>query len=132
MSYLTRNELIDAFGENEISRLEINITKSNEVVEQHKASETAIRNASNKADSYLSVRYDLPLPSVPDNLKTCVADIARYLMYKDKPIEEVENRYKDAMTYLKDLGANRARLIFPVEPEGDQGQPQFGSGVFVV
>lgn len=132
MSYLTRDELIDVFGEVEISRLEFNITKSSEDAEKHKASTTALRNASNKADSYLSVRYDLPLPSTPDVLKTCVADVARYLLYKDQPTEEVENRYKDALVYLKDLGAGRAKLVFPTPPAGDQGQPQVGSGIFVV
>jgi phage gp36-like protein len=131
MSYLTRDEFINAFGETEISRLEFNITKSSDDTEKHKASETALRNASNKADSYLVVSYDLPLPSVPDVLKTSVGDVARYLLYKDKPTEEVESRYKDALTYLKDLGAGRARLVFPVQPAGDEGQPQVGSGVFV-
>lgn len=132
MSYIDRSDLVSAFGEVEISRLEFNITKSDDDEEKQKASLIATRNASNKADSYLSVRYDLPLPSVPDILKSCVSDVARYLLYKDKPNEEVENRYKEALTYLKDLGAGRARLVFPIKPAGDEGQPVMGTGIFVV
>lgn len=132
MSYITRTDLIDAFGQVEIDRLEFNITKSGVEEDKVKASLVAIRNASNKADSYLGVRYDLPLPSTPDVLKTCVCDLARYLLYKDQPTEEVENRYKEALFYLKDLSAGRARLVFPEAPVGDQGQPHVGTGVFVV
>lgn len=132
MSYITRDDLIDAFGQVEIERLEFNIIKSDDPDEKAKASNTAAKSASNKADSYLSVRYDLPLPNTPDVLKTCVCDVARYLMYKDQPTEEVESRYKEALAYLKDLGAGRAKLVFPVDTPSDQGQPQFGSGIFVV
>lgn len=132
MSYINREDLIDVFGQVEIDRLEFNITKSSDTEEKIKASIVAAKSASNKADSYLGVRYDLPLPSTPDVLKTCVCDVARYLMYKDQPTEEVENRYKDALSYLKDLGAGRAKLVFPVTPVGDEGQPEFGSGIFVV
>lgn len=132
MSYITREDLIESFGQIEIDRLEFNITKSESAEDKAKASQTAAQSASNKVDSYLGVRYDLPLPSTPDVLKTCVCDVARYLMYKDKPTEEVENRYKEALSYLKDLGAGRAKLVFPIEPMGNQGQPHLGSGIFVV
>ena len=37
MTYIDRTDLVNAFGEVEISRLEFNITKSNEQVEQAKA-----------------------------------------------------------------------------------------------
>ena len=132
MTYIDRTDLVNAFGEVEISRLEFNITKSNEQVEQAKASTAAIISASNEVDSYLSVSYDLPLPSVPDSLKTKVCDVARYLMYKDKPTEEVEARYNKAISYFKDLSAGRAKLVFPIPPAGDQGKPSFISGIFVV
>ena len=120
MTYIDRTDLVNAFGEVEISRLEFNITKSNEQVEQAKASTAAI------------ISYDLPLPSVPDSLKTKVCDVARYLMYKDKPTEEVEARYNKAISYFKDLSAGRAKLVFPIPPAGDQGKPSFISGIFVV
>ncbi|WP_104499032.1 gp436 family protein [Acinetobacter indicus] len=136
MAYITRGELIESFGQHEIERLENNIARNHDpaLTENQKAliTENAIEQASNEADSYIATRYILPLPSVPDQLKRNIGDIARYILYKDQPTDEVLRRYEMAISWLNKLSTGKAILVFPIEPKGDDGQPIAGTGIFVV
>lgn len=136
MAYITRNDLIESFGKHEIENLENNIARNMTppLTEPEKAaiSENVIDQASNEVDSYIAARYDLPLPSIPDQLKRHTGDIARYLLYKDRATEEVIRRYEMALSWLNKVSSGRAILVFPIKPEGDEGQPVTGTGIFVV
>ncbi|WP_343620869.1 DUF1320 domain-containing protein [Acinetobacter proteolyticus] len=128
MSYLSREELIERYGEAEIVRLERNIAKTDGP--NPSTSEKAIADAEEMVNGYVAVQYPLPLPVTTEPVKRAVAVIARYFLYKDKPTEIVRMDYEDVISWLKQIAAGKAVLIFPV-PD-DQPERLVGSGIFVV
>lgn len=129
MNYIDREDLIARFGETEIVQLERNITQSGYADES--VSEQAISDACEFVDSFLAVRYAMPLPQVTEPIRRAVAVVARYYLYKDRPTEEVRLAYEDAVSWLGKVASGKAVLIFPAnaEPKADT---QNGIGVFVV
>ena len=101
--YATRNDLQARFGEGEMQQLEIMQTVSNSI-------EEALRDASEEIDSYIAVRYKLPLPETPSTLKRVACNIARYRLYFQRPTEEIENRYKAEIDFLKRVADGKAVL----------------------
>ncbi|MEG0346592.1 MAG: DUF1320 domain-containing protein [Acinetobacter sp.] len=75
--------------------------------------ETALQDACEEVDGYLAVRYPLPLPNVPNNLKRLVCDIARYKLHFEAAPEAVELRYKMAIDFLKGVrdGKNSLAIL---------------------
>ncbi|MFW2160839.1 gp436 family protein [Acinetobacter beijerinckii] len=128
MPYLTRDELIERFGESEIVRLERNIAKTDGA--NPPTSEQAISDAEEMVNGYVAVQYPLPLPVTTEPVKRAVAVIARYFLYKDKPTEIVRMDYEDVISWLKQIAAGKAVLIFPVDD--DQPERLVGTGIFVV
>jgi phage gp36-like protein len=72
--------------------------------------DAAIADAEAEVDSYISVRYAMPLASVPDIVKSMTADVARYRLYDTEVPEIVEKRYDAALRLLRDVAARRASL----------------------
>ena len=101
--YATRNDLEARFGEEEVQELEMMQSVGNSI-------EEAIQDASEEIDSYIAVRYTLPLPSIPSTLRRVACNIARYRLYFQQPIEEVENRYKAEIDFLKRVADGKAVL----------------------
>lgn len=101
--YATRNDLETRFGEGEMQQLEIMQTASNSF-------EEALQDASEEIDSYIAVRYKLPLPQTPSTLKRIACNIARYRLYFQRPTEEIENRYKAEIDFLKRVADGKAVL----------------------
>lgn len=101
--YATRNDLEARFGEGEIQGLESMQTVANSI-------EEALQDAAEEIDSYIAIRYVLPLPSTPSTLKRIACNIARYRLYFQSPTEEVENRYKAEIDFLKRIADGKATL----------------------
>ncbi|RZG64093.1 DUF1320 domain-containing protein [Acinetobacter bouvetii] len=101
--YATRNNLEERFGEGELQELESMQTAGNSI-------EEALQDASEEIDSYIAVRYELPLPSTPSTLKRVACNIARYRLYFQRPTEEIENRYKAEIDFLKRVADGKATL----------------------
>lgn len=101
--YANREDLNARFGSNEIDNLEVMQTTPDAVNQ-------ALQDASEEIDSYIAVKYVLPLPSVPSTLKRVACNIARYRLYYQQPTEEVENRYKMEIDYLKRVADGKAIL----------------------
>ncbi|WP_248089139.1 gp436 family protein [Acinetobacter radioresistens] len=74
------------------------------------AIEQALQDAVEEIDSYVAVKYQLPLPEVPSTLKRIACNIARYRLYFQRPTEEVENRYKAEIDFLKRIADGKATL----------------------
>ena len=91
--YATREDLIARFG-NEIDQLESMLSTTKSIDE-------AIRDATEEIDSYVAVKYKLPLPIIPSTLKRVACNIVRYRLYFQRPTEEVRKRYEDAKEFLK-------------------------------
>ncbi|EOR06013.1 gp436 family protein [Acinetobacter tandoii] len=100
--YATREDLIARFG-NEIDQLESMLSTTNSIDE-------AIRDATEEIDSYVAVKYKLPLPNIPSTLKRVACNIVRYRLYFQHPTEEVENRYEAEINYLKRIADGKAVL----------------------
>ena len=101
--YASRADLESRFGEAEIANLEVMQSTPNAIDE-------ALQDATEEIDSYVAVKYQLPLPSVPSTLKRVACNIARYRLYFQQPTEEIENRYKAEIDYLKRVADGKAIL----------------------
>lgn len=101
--YATRQDLETRFGSDEIANLEAMQTSVNAITD-------ALQDADEEIDSYIAVKYQLPLPSVPSTLKRVACNIARYRLYFQQPTEEVENRYKAEIDFLKRVADGKAVL----------------------
>ncbi|MFW1807596.1 gp436 family protein [Acinetobacter ursingii] len=101
--YATRQDLEARFGLGEIANLEAMQTSVSSIAD-------ALQDAAEEIDSYIAVKYQLPLPSVPSTLKRVACNIARYRLYFQQPTEEVENRYKAEIDFLKRIADGKAVL----------------------
>lgn len=116
--YATRNDLETRFGEGELQQLEMMQTVGNSI-------EEALQDASEEIDSYIAVRYVLPLPSTPSTLKRIACNVARYRLYFQQPTEEIENRYKAEIDFLKRVADGKATLnILNPQNEVSEEQPK--------
>lgn len=72
----------------------------------------ALRTASLKVDGYLSVRYRLPLSSVPEVLRQPTIDIALYTLAAShtRITDELKDRHDMAIKFLEKIGMGKAGL----------------------
>lgn len=99
--YATEEDLIKRFG-NEVENLKAMLPEG--------AIAEALQDATEEIDSYVAVKYSLPLPSIPSTLQRIACNIARYRLYFQQPTDEVENRYKAEIDYLKRIADGKAVL----------------------
>lgn len=123
MTYACANDLKVAFGETEISQL---TDRDGDGSADSQVIDRALKAADGEINSYLAVRYKLPLPLVPQILRDRACDIARYRLYNIEPGGEPEERYKAAIAWLKDLSAARAVLVGITPGGGDGSAPGVG------
>ena len=73
---------------------------------------TALLSATEEIDTYLAVRYNLPLSVVPGILTRTCADIAMYLMSigADSMTDDKETRYNSAVKWLVRLSKGTVTL----------------------
>lgn len=111
MAYATQQDLIDRFGDAELIQLTDRenrpATTINAVVVA-----SALADASATADSYLSVKYSVPVDPAPPVLARIVAEIARYYLHgrrteKDDP---VTLDYVRALAWLRDASRGVVQL----------------------
>ena len=105
--YATKKDLVARFGENVLS---LALMFPADVPDPL---ETALQDACEEVDGYLAVRYPLPLPNVPNNLKRLVCEIARYKLYFEEAPEATEVRYRMAIDFLKGVrdGKNSLAIL---------------------
>ncbi|ENW23341.1 phage gp36-like protein [Acinetobacter lwoffii] len=115
--YATEADLVARFGIHEMENLEVMQSTSDAV-------ESALQDAAEEIDSYIAVRYELPLPSIPSTLKRVACNIARYRLYFQRPTEEIENRYKAEIDFLKRVADGKAILnILNIENQVTDEKP---------
>ena len=95
------------------------------------AVERALTSASDEIDSYVGVRYPLPLAVVPGILRQHCVDIAVYRLALSADVLSTEHRtrYEDALAALRRIADGKGVLVFPVDPEAppaDDGAPADG------
>jgi len=79
----------------------------------------AIVDADAEIDVHLRRVYTLPLPDPVDPLLgRLAADIARYLLQDDKPLDEARTRYQAALETLRRIAAGQLALDVPTSTPG--------------
>lgn len=107
MSYATLADLVARYGEGElVSLTDVNSSGAINVGVLNQA----ISDADSEIDSYVAVRFSLPLATVPTELTRVACDIARYRLYDDRAPDEIRKRYEDAVKWLAAV-ANGSRSL---------------------
>lgn len=109
MAYTTQQDLIDRFGAVELAQLTDEV--DGQVIDPVVVAK-AIADADAEIDSYLGVRYALPLSvsPIPPVLERIASDIARYYLFDDRVTEAVRVRYQSAVALLKSFSAGTVTL----------------------
>jgi phage gp36-like protein len=95
--------------------------------------QAALREAWGEVESYLAQRYALPLPTLPEVLRAKAVDIAVYRLMMRRgirpgsPDEAVVERYRAAVSFLRDVATGKASL--PLPPTSQPAQPKGGAKI---
>ena len=107
-SIITRQDLIDRFGEGELVLL---TDREGRGVIDDEVLNRAIEDAEAETAAYIQAA-GLVLPSPPKVLVVKVCDIARYYLHDNGETQVVLDRYKQAIAWLRDVVRN-PRLLDP-------------------
>ena len=107
-SIITRQDLIDRFGEDELVLLTDHEGRG---VIDDEVLNRAIEDAEAETAAYIQAA-GLVLPSPPKVLVIKVCDIARYYLHDNGETQVVLDRYKQAIAWLRDVVRN-PRLLDP-------------------
>jgi phage gp36-like protein len=117
MTYATQSHLTDRYGTDMLLQLTDRASPPAGAVDADVVAR-ALADADALVDSYIGRKYELPLAATPAVLTTYAAQVAFYLLHRDRPTEEARRDYEDARTWLKDVAAGRAEIqVAGVEPE---------------
>lgn len=123
--YIDKATMILLFGETELIQLTDRAGSVGAIVDT--VLDRAMTTAESEANSYLGAAYTLPLPSVPEVVKTITGDIARFYLYDEQATEQVTKRYDRAISWLRDVAKGVVNLGFP----NDSDNPTDSSIVMV-
>lgn len=120
MAYSTIIEIELQFGADEVLR---SSDRDMDGVADVGVVDRAIADADAEIDSYLGVKYDIPLNPVPAIVATASATIAMYRMSSDSGTltDEKRRRYEDLIRWLRDVAAGKAVLDGGTEPPSKSG-----------
>lgn len=121
MAYATQADIADLYGPDALYVAD----RDGDGVADAVAVTRALSSAKDEIDSYLGVRYRLPLAAVPGILRQYAVDIALYRLALSREVlsEEHRTRYDDALAALKRIAEGKAILVLPADPEAeDDGQ----------
>lgn len=124
---ITRDDLVDRYGEADIAGLERNINDPD-------ATATRIADATRYINSYVS-DY-LPLATIPSSLKDATALVARYKLFTKQRPDIVNEDYKNLVLWLDKIASGKLSLIDDdgnvINKTGDFYDTSFKSGAMVV
>ena len=109
MAYATKANLIARFGEEELTQLTDRADPAMGAIDDAVLT-AAMSRADALVDSYLRVRYTVPLSPVPAEVAHQAEGIARRYLYDDGAPEGVQALYDEAIAWLKDCQAGRVLL----------------------
>lgn len=119
MAYATRQNIVDLYGEDALFAAD----RDGDGVTEDAAIDAALARASSEIDTYIGVRYELPLAANPDSLIQPCVDIALYRLAHDAAArsDEDRTRYEDAVKFLTRISKGEATLNLPPPGEGEPG-----------
>lgn len=119
MTYATQQDLIDRFGERELIELTDRGTPQTDAIVTSVV-DAALADADEIINSYVATRYELPFATAPTALTRAATDLARYYLYDNRPTEAAKHGYDEAIRFLKDISAGRAKFdVAGSEPDQD-------------
>jgi len=105
--YCSIQDLINRFGEHEL----ISISDHENVGGiDESVIDMAITDAAAEIDAYIGARYSVPLTSIPAVLTVHACNITRYRLYDERSLDEVTERYKQAISFLKMVADGKGSL----------------------
>lgn len=129
-TYASLDDMISRFGERQMVEATAHLDpESTEIAESVVAD--ALADADAEINSYLGGRYAVPLAEVPRILLPLACDIARYRLWQDRASETIIDRYKAAISFLRDVAAGKATLGIAdpqTEPAETSGGVQLSTG----
>jgi phage gp36-like protein len=120
MAYATQADIVELYSEDAL----VVADRNHDGVIDSDAVEKALKLATGEINSFIGVRYTLPLPATPDLLLQFCVDIALYRLAstRDMLSEEHRTRYTDAKDHLKLISKGVAALDLPAPvSSGDDG-----------
>jgi len=115
MTYAIAQDIVELYGPSALYVAD----RDNDGAADDGAVTRALSLASDEIDSYVGVRYALPLPAAPGILRQHCVDIAVYrlALSADVLTEEHRRRYDDAIAHLLRIANGKAALVLPVDPD---------------
>ncbi|MCB1397262.1 MAG: DUF1320 domain-containing protein [Rhodobacteraceae bacterium] len=115
MASATQSDIVTLYGDDAL----VVADRDRDGLAETAAVSRALDLASAEIDTHLAARYALPLAKVPAMLTAWCVDIALYRLALSADVlsDEHRRRYDDAIAGLKLIGAGRAALVFPPDPE---------------
>jgi phage gp36-like protein len=108
MAYATIGDMIDAFGESEM--VDLTDTTATNLLDQVPISKSLAATVA-EIDASLRGRYELPLPQPVDPLLVRIScDLARELLYANRPTKVVTDNASRARTQLRAIASGQLRL----------------------
>lgn len=133
MSYATQDDLVPLrMSQKDLTELTVDVPSGDpdtDAATTASVTSAALEEASGRVESYCRVRYVTPLQQSED-VKALTLDIAIYLLFSrrrtTKITETVQQRFDQAIGFLKDVSAAKASLDQPVTaaPQGSLSGPQ--------
>lgn len=120
MIYATQNDIVEAYSEDALYVAD----RDGDGVVDAVAVSAALARASEEIDSYIAVRYPLPLAETPGLLKGFCIDIALYRLASTRNVvsEEHRQRYEDAIKHLEKIAKGIAALpVAAADGEEEEG-----------
>ena len=124
MPYATQQNMIDRFGQQELTEL---TDRSSSGAIDAEVLARCLADADADINVRLSVRYTLPLTAVPEVLVRIACDITRYYLYDDRVTDQVKARFDNAIKLLDAVAAGKASIgvnAALAAPSGSLGAPQ--------
>lgn len=126
MAYAAQSDLVPLrLSQKDLNELTIDFTPGQPAIDPNSAqglaivasiTSAALEEASGRVDSYCRARYVTPLQQ-SDDVKALTLDIALYLLFSrrrtTKISETVQQRFNDAIAFLKDISNAKASLDQP-------------------
>lgn len=117
MPYATQQDLIDRFGQDELTqRADRDGNGSIDAATVNRA----LTDADDMINGYLASRYIVPIAApVPSLIIGIACDLARYQLYTIEATDLVRTRFEDAIARLKDIQAGRVAIpVAGIAPPG--------------
>jgi phage gp36-like protein len=117
VTYALKADMQAEFGDSELAQL---TDRTNGAVTDDTVLGAALTRADSEITSYLSQRYNLPFAVVPVRLRDVACDIARFYLFDSRAPKIVQDRYNNAVAWLKavatgsaDVGVDAASNLIP-------------------